>query len=83
MNNTKHWTDNLPADVYTRLCNCQSRRSDIETLVNVKWAAMIAAGQKEQGFAKEDALVFILDLLDSNGQFFALTRAEYDNLKYE
>ena len=79
----KNWTDRLPEDVYNRLCNCCSRRSDIQTLVNVKWAAMIEAGLREQGFTKEDALVQILDLLDSNGQFFDLSRAEYDGLKYE
>ena len=83
MNSTKRWTDNLPEDVYNRLCNCRSRRSDIETLVNVKWRSMIEAGKKEQGFTKEDALVSILDLLDCNGQFFDLSQAEYDSLKHE
>lgn len=77
------WTDGLPADVYHRLCECRSRREDIETLVNVKWAAMVAAGKREEGFKKEDALVQILELLDSNDQFFDLSRAEYDGLKYE
>lgn len=86
MENTKirkSWTDRLPEDVHNRLCNCSSRRSDLQTLVNVKWAAMVEAGKKEQGFTKEDALVSILDLLDSNGQFFDLSRAEYDGLKHE
>lgn len=83
MSSGKRWTDKLPTDVHNRLCNCCSRRSDIETLVNVKWAAMVEAGKKDEGFTKEDALVSILDLLDSNGQFFDLTRAEYDALKHE
>lgn len=83
MNNKKHWTDNLPEDVYNRLCNCRSRRSDLETLVNVKWRSMVESGKREEGFTKEDALVQILDLLDSNGLFFDLSRAEYDGLKYE
>ena len=83
MNTTKRWTDKLPEDVLNRLCNCCSRRSDLQILVNVKWAAMVAAGKKEEGFTKEDALVQILDLLDSNGQFFDLSHAEYDGLKYE
>lgn len=78
-----HWTDKLPGDVRNRLGNCRSRRSDIEILVNVKWAAMVEEGKREQGFMKEDALVCILDLLDSNGQFVDLTRAEYDSLKRE
>ena len=83
MNCKKHWTDKLPEDVYNRLCNCRSRRSDLETLVNVKWRSMVESGKREEGFTKEDALVQILDLLDSNGQFFDLSRAEYDGLKYE
>lgn len=76
----KNWTKELPADVYGRLCNCRNIRSDVETLVNVRWAAMVAAGMKEDGFTKEDALVYILDLLDSNGQYLDLTRGEYDSL---
>lgn len=83
MNGKKTWTDNLPQDVYSRLCNCRSRREDIRTLVDVKWAAMVAAGKRDEGFTKEDALVQILDLLDSNDQFFDLTKAEYDGLKHE
>ncbi len=79
----KQWTDNLPEDVYNRLCNCRSRRSDIGLLANAKWAAMVAAGKKEQSFTKEDALVVVLALLDSNGQFFDLSPAEYDDLKHE
>lgn len=79
----KHWTDNLPADVWIRLCECRSRRSDVQTLVDVKWADMVKKGKREQGFTKEDALVEILDLLDSNGQYLDLTRAEYDALKCE
>ena len=80
MSTGKNWTDKLPEEVYNRLCNCHSRQSDIATLVNVKWASMVEAGKREQGFTKEDALVYILDLLDSNGQFFDLSRAEYDGL---
>ena len=76
----KHWTDSLSSDVYNRLCNCSSVRSDIEPLVNAKWAAMVAEGKKEQGFTKEDALVNVLDLLDCNGRSFDLSRDEYDAL---
>lgn len=83
MSNGKHWTDNLPCDVYSRLCACHSLRSDVPTLVNVKWQAMVAAGKREEGFTKEDALADILDLLDSNGQFLDLSRDEYDSLKRE
>lgn len=79
----KNWTDKLPADVYGRLCNCRTSRHDVKTLVDVKWAAMVEAGKREQGFTKEDALVCILDLLDLNGQYLDLTRGEYDALKSE
>lgn len=75
------WTDHLPADVYTRLCNCRSRREDIETLVNTRWWYMKETGKDKEGFTKEDALVYILDLLDSNSQYIDLTRVEYDALR--
>ena len=48
----KNWTDRLPEDVYNRLCNCCSRQSDIAILVNVKWAAMIEAGDEKEGRKK-------------------------------
>lgn len=76
----KDWTWNLPGEVYHRLCECRTRRSDLETLVNAKWYAMVQSGKDKQGFTKEDALVYILDLLDCNSQWFDLTRAEYDAL---
>lgn len=77
------WTENLPSDVYNRLRNCRSTKADIQTLVNVKWAAMKANGKQEQGFTKEDALIDIMELLDCNSQYFDLTREEYDELKHE
>lgn len=83
---TSYWMDKLPADVRGRLAACRSRRSDLPILVAVKWASMVEAGKKEQGFTKEDALVQILDLLDYNGQWGLaadLTRIEYDALKSE
>ena len=83
MNGTNTWTDYLPEDVHNRLCNCCTRRSDLEILVSAKWRKMAEGGKKEQGFTREDALVCILDLLDSNGQFFDLSSGEYDSLKHE
>ncbi len=80
MYDKKHWTDKLPSDVYSRLCACRSMRSDLSTLVNVKWAFMIEAGKRDDGFTKEDALVSVLELLDCNDQFFDLSRGEYDAL---
>ncbi len=74
------WTDNLDGEVLTRLCNCRSRKSDIEPLVNAKWLSMVEAGKDKRGFTKEDALVDVMDLLDCNGQFFDLTADEYQEL---
>ena len=80
---TKKWTEYLPWDVYHRLCECRTLREDVPLLVNAKWYAMKEAGKDKDGFTKEDALVCILDLLDSNSQYLDLTRAEYDALKAE
>lgn len=73
----KHWTDNLSNDVYTRLANCRTRKSDIKELVNAKWISFKENGKADRGFTKEDALVDILELLDSNSCYFDLTPEEY------
>ena len=78
-----NWTKKLPVVVYRRLCECRTRREDLRTLVDVRWADMREAGKEAEGFTKEDALVCILDLLDLNGQWrfgAEMTRAEYDAL---
>lgn len=77
MNKPKKWTEYLETEVYRRLCHCQSRKSDIPALVNAKWLSFQNAGKDKQGFTKEDALISVLDLLDSNGQAFDLTADEY------
>ena len=74
------WTDNLKADVFGRLRECHSLKSDIESLVAAKWSAMVEDGKDKAGFTKEDALVFVLELLDCNGQCFDLTQDEYNSL---
>lgn len=76
----KKWTDNLPNDVYDRLCHCRTIRSDLPALVNAKWLSFVENGKADQGFTKEDALVDILDLLDCNSQYLDLTREEYESL---
>lgn len=76
-----NWVNNLPMDVQIRLGHCRSRREDIPTLVNTKWAEMVEEGKEEKGFTKEDALVYVIDLLEYNGQSFDLSRCEYDELK--
>lgn len=75
------WTEYLDSDVYQRLANCKSRKSDIEKLVDAKRAYMKKQGKDKENFTKEDSLVSVLELLDSNGQFIDLTKDEYDELK--
>ena len=75
------WTDGLPADVYARLCNCGSVKSDLPILVNTKWSYYKAVGKDKNGFIKEDALVSVLEMLDCNGIDIELTADEYNELK--
>lgn len=74
------WTEHLEAEVYTRLCECRNIRSDLPKLVNARWLFYKEIGKDTQGFTKEDALVDILDLLDSNSQYTDLTHDEYYEL---
>lgn len=77
------WTKNLERDVYERLCDCRSLKSDIPKLVNAKWASYKESGRdKKEGLTKENALIAVLDLLDCNSQPFGdnLTEAEWDSL---
>ena len=74
----KRWTDHLNNDVYTRLANCRTIRSDIPWLVNAKWLSYKETGKEQRGFTKEDALIEILELLDENSCFFDLTQDEYN-----
>jgi len=71
------WTDYLPSDVSRRLAECTSTRADIPALVKAKYDFV---KQRRSGYTKEDALVSILDLLDCNGLYVDLTKAEYNNL---
>ena len=78
------WTDALPSDVYLRLCECRNIKADLPILVNVRWSWM-KTQEKYEGLSKEDALVFIMELLDANSQWnlVDLTREEYNELKGE
>lgn len=77
------WTDRLNSEVYGRLCNCRSRKSDLEALVNARWAWLRDQGKDRQGYTREDALVQVLEIVDCNGQCIDLTVDEYDELKRE
>lgn len=76
----KKWTEHLEGTVYTRLCECRNTRSDLPKLVNARWLFYKESGKDTQGFTKEDALVDILELLDSNSQYIDLTHDEYNEL---
>lgn len=76
----KKWADALSDDVYTRLCNCRTLKADLPELVNAKWQSYIDSGKADGGFTKEDALVSVLELLESNSQVFDLGKEEYDSL---
>lgn len=76
----KNWTDRLRPEVDERLAACTTIRADLPELVAAKWAAMVEAGKREEGFTREDALVSVLELLDENGRNFDLTVDEYNDL---
>ena len=76
----KGFLDRLPADVYSRFCECHTRREDLPVLVDCYWASMVERGDDKKGFKKEDALVSVLDWLDCNSCWFDLTRDEYNSL---
>ena len=74
------WTDYLPEAVYTRLCNCQTLKTDLPVLVSAKWRDYVKAGKDKAGFTKEDALISVLELLDCNSCGIELTKDEYNDL---
>lgn len=80
-----NWTKYLGNDVYMRLCECRTIKSDLPMLVNAKWLDMKDKGKDKEGWTKEDALVNVLELLDCNSISWAwdLTKDEYNELKGE
>lgn len=77
----KTWLDYLSSDVYLRLAECRTKRSDLPELVNAKWRSYKEKEKDKNGFTKEDALIDVLELLDCNSIDFELTCDEYDELK--
>ena len=71
-----NWCDGLPKYVYARLRCGKTRKSDLPILVDAKWQS----NKNTPGYAKEDALKSVLELLDHNGGFIELTNEEYDAL---
>lgn len=82
------WFEILPDDIYIRTCECRNLKIDVPILVNARWAWM--KGKIEEGiipnsFTKEDALIYIMELLDANSQWdlAELTVDEYESLRME
>lgn len=73
---TKRWTDLLESDVYKRLANCKSRKTDILPLAQAKWAIM----KNTPEMTKEDALISVLELLDCNSTYIDLTEDEFNDI---
>lgn len=74
------WMNHLPEAVYTRLCNCRTIKSDLPALVGAKWLDYKKSGKDKTGLTKEDALIYVLELLDCNSSEIELTKDEYDRL---
>lgn len=80
------WTDPqyMPSEVAERLADCRNIKEDVAILVNARWNWMKDTGKaKKDNLNKEDALVEVLDWLDSNSQYYLcdISKAEYDRLK--
>ncbi len=71
------------SDVYMRLCDCRNTKEDLPILINIRWEWLKLKGKDTEGFTKEDAVVQIFELLDSNSQYYLtdVSEEEYDELK--
>lgn len=72
----KKWTDLLNQDVYNRLANCKSKKDDVLSLAQAKWAIL----KHNAGFDKEDALIAVLELLDCNSCEIDISLEDYNNI---
>ena len=68
--------EGLSDGVYNRLCECHNEKRDIPTLVK---SVYTYNHKYDRRYKVEDAMVFVLDHLDSNSQPFStdLTTDEY------
>ena len=77
------WIDFLPCDVYRRLCECRNNKHDLPILVSARWKWIVETNRHiDRGYTKEDALVYVLEMLDSNSQcrLADITEEEYNEL---
>lgn len=59
---------------------CVPALSKLQLLVDAKWRGYRELGKDKRGFTKEDALIYILELLDCNSCDIELTSDEYQEL---
>lgn len=62
------WTDTLPEEVYTRLCDCCTITEDIPILINARYA-YLRATEPTVKWSRPDAIAQVLELLDANGLY--------------
>lgn len=70
------WTDSLNESVWQRLANCTSIKKDIEPLTQARWNFI----KNKEGYTKEDALIYVLELLDCNSIDVDMTKDEYNSI---
>lgn len=78
-NKENKWTDSLKEDIYERLCGCYSTKDDILPLAQSRWS-WIKQRERCELYSKEDALCFVLELLEANSCDFELTQDEYNEV---
>ena len=64
--------DGLTSEEYNRLCDCRSLKKDILPLAKCV--------HNNKGYDAEQSLIYVLEHLDSNSQFFDLTNEEFDEI---
>lgn len=72
----KVWTDLLDFEAWERLANCRSQKKDILSLAQARWAFI----KGKKNYCKEDALVYVLELLESNNCDYDLSTDEYKEI---
>lgn len=73
---TEMWSC-LTAEQQIRLAECRSRMEDVPAIARCYW---VKNKNRIKGYAKENALIQALELLDCNGQYCDPTREEYENM---
>lgn len=85
MSEVKKWYEYLNDDVYNRLRGCNTIKEDMRPLVDARWQFLKDNGYDKKGYTREDALVYVLELLDSNGldHLADISVDDYEDLKFE